>query len=59
MMVLLNRDEYWQGAFLVPKGGDRRLRAQPIGAFRAIVAQLAPFLADRVDELTSWDDVST
>jgi 2-polyprenyl-6-methoxyphenol hydroxylase-like FAD-dependent oxidoreductase len=59
MMVLLNRTEYWQAAYLVPKGGDAALRAQPIGALGDSVAQLAPFLADRTPVLTSWDQVST
>jgi len=59
MMVLLNRDDYWQSAFLVPKGSDAQLRAQPIDVLRAGVAKLAPFLAERVGTLESWDKVST
>jgi 2-polyprenyl-6-methoxyphenol hydroxylase-like FAD-dependent oxidoreductase len=59
MMVLLNRSDYWQTAFLVPKGGDAALRAQPIDVLRDSVAQLAPFLADRKTAVESWDEVST
>lgn len=59
MMVLLNRNDYWQTAFLVPKGGDTALRARPIDALRDAVAGLAPFLADRKDAIGSWDGVST
>jgi 2-polyprenyl-6-methoxyphenol hydroxylase-like FAD-dependent oxidoreductase len=59
MMVLLNRDDYWQAAFLVPKGSDGDLRARSIDALRESVAQLAPFLADRKDAIESWDKVST
>ncbi|HET9820144.1 MAG TPA: FAD-dependent oxidoreductase [Rhodanobacteraceae bacterium] len=59
MMVLLNRSDYWQVAFLVPKGGDGALRAQPIDVLRESVAQLAPFLADRKSAIESWDKVST
>ena len=59
MMVLLNRSGYWQIAFLVPKGSDAALRAQPIDALRDIVVGLAPYLADRHDAIASWDDVST
>jgi 2-polyprenyl-6-methoxyphenol hydroxylase-like FAD-dependent oxidoreductase len=59
MMVLLNRSDYWQTAFLVPKGGDAALREQPIGVLRDSVAQLAPFLADRKTAVESWDEVST
>jgi len=59
MMVLLNRTDYWQVAFLVPKGSDAALRARSIDALREIVAQLAPFLADRKNAIEAWDKVST
>jgi len=59
MMVLLNRNDYWQVAFLVPKGSDAALRSGPVEALRESVAQLAPFLADRRDAIETWDQVST
>jgi 2-polyprenyl-6-methoxyphenol hydroxylase-like FAD-dependent oxidoreductase len=59
MMVMLNRTDYWQIAFLVPKGSDAALRARSIDALRETVAQLAPFLADRKDTMEAWDKVST
>jgi 2-polyprenyl-6-methoxyphenol hydroxylase-like FAD-dependent oxidoreductase len=59
MMVLLNRSDYWQVAFLVPKGSDAALRARSIDALQETVAQLAPFLADRRDAIGSWDAVKT
>jgi 2-polyprenyl-6-methoxyphenol hydroxylase-like FAD-dependent oxidoreductase len=59
MMVLLNRTDYWQVAFLVPKSSDAKLRAQPVDVLRDAVAQLAPFLADRRTAIESWDKVST
>ena len=59
MMIMLNRTDYWQSAYVVPKGGDLRLRARPIGELRESVAQLAPFLAGRTGELASWDAVKT
>lgn len=59
MMVLLNRTDYWQAAYLIPKGGDAALRAQPIDRWRAAVAGMAPFLADRMKAPTSWDEVKT
>jgi 2-polyprenyl-6-methoxyphenol hydroxylase-like FAD-dependent oxidoreductase len=59
MMVLLNRTDYWQVAFLVPKGSDAALRTRSIDALRETVAQLAPFLADRKDAIEAWDKVST
>jgi 2-polyprenyl-6-methoxyphenol hydroxylase-like FAD-dependent oxidoreductase len=59
MMVLINRGEYWQTAFLVPKGSDAALRAQAIDVLRDYVGKLAPFLADRKAAIESWDAVST
>lgn len=59
LMVLLNRNEYWQTAFVVPKGSDAELRAQPIDRLRDAVVRLAPFLSDRRDSIESWDAIST
>ncbi|MGH8282535.1 MAG: FAD-dependent oxidoreductase, partial [Gammaproteobacteria bacterium] len=59
MMVLLNRNDYWQAAYLVPKGGDTLLRSKPIDVLRDSVAQIAPFLADRKSAMESWEMVST
>jgi 2-polyprenyl-6-methoxyphenol hydroxylase-like FAD-dependent oxidoreductase len=56
-LALIDRGEYWQVAFVVPKGGADAVRARGIGAFRADLAGLLPVLADRVGELTSFDDV--
>lgn len=59
MMIMLNRHDYWQVAFLVPKGSDETFRNQSVDVLRQTVAQLAPFAADRTEVLTSWDQVST
>ena len=59
MMVLLNRGDYWQAAYLVPKDSDAALRAGPIARLRDCVAALAPFLAGRADAPASWDEVKT
>jgi 2-polyprenyl-6-methoxyphenol hydroxylase-like FAD-dependent oxidoreductase len=59
MMVLLNRTEYWQAAYVVPKGSDETLRARPIDTLRDSVAKLAPFLAGSIRELASWNNVKT
>ncbi|NJC82671.1 FAD-dependent oxidoreductase [Planosporangium mesophilum] len=57
MLIGIDRGEYWQMAYVIPKGGYDRVRAAGLDAFRAGVAELAPRLADRVDEVRSWDDV--
>lgn len=56
-LVMLNRRAYWQCAFVIPKGGYDELRARGLPAFRAQLAELAPFLRDRVEELADWDQI--
>jgi 2-polyprenyl-6-methoxyphenol hydroxylase-like FAD-dependent oxidoreductase len=57
MMIMLDRGDYWQCAYVIPKGGIERVKAAGLEAFRQSVVALSPFLADRVGELRSWDDV--
>ncbi|MFC5832245.1 FAD-dependent oxidoreductase [Nonomuraea insulae] len=58
MMVAINRESYWQLAYLIPKGGYAALEHAGIDAVREPVARLLPWLADRVGQLRSYDDVS-
>jgi 2-polyprenyl-6-methoxyphenol hydroxylase-like FAD-dependent oxidoreductase len=57
VFVMIDRGDYWQCAFVIPKGGIDEVKRRGLEAFREQVAQVAPFLRDRVDELASWDDV--
>src|SRR5437588_11765529 len=57
MLVMLDRGDYWQCAYVIPKGGTERVKASGIEAFRNRVVELSPFLADRIGELKSFDDV--
>jgi 2-polyprenyl-6-methoxyphenol hydroxylase-like FAD-dependent oxidoreductase len=57
MMIMLNRGDYWQCAFVIPKGGIDAIKAKGLDAFRQRVVFMSPFLAGRVGELGSWDDV--
>jgi 2-polyprenyl-6-methoxyphenol hydroxylase-like FAD-dependent oxidoreductase len=57
ILVFLNREDYWQTAYVIPKGNADELRQQGLPAFRHELARLAPFLHDRVEELRSWDDI--
>src|SRR4051812_6990673 len=57
MMVMLNRGDYWQCAYVIPKGGIDTVKREGLEAFRARVATLEPFLKDRVGELQSFDDI--
>jgi len=57
LLVMLDRGDYWQCAYVIPKGGIDRVKADGIEAFRNRVVALSPFLSDRVGELKSFDDV--
>jgi 2-polyprenyl-6-methoxyphenol hydroxylase-like FAD-dependent oxidoreductase len=56
-MILIDRGDYYQIASIIPKGSDAQMRAQGIESLHRVVVGLAPWLADRVDTLTSFDDV--
>ena len=57
VFVTLDRGDYWQCAYVIPKGGFDVLRSKGLEAFRAAIASLNAQFADRVDEIGSWDDV--
>jgi 2-polyprenyl-6-methoxyphenol hydroxylase-like FAD-dependent oxidoreductase len=57
VFVMLQRGDYWQCAFVIPKGGYEELRRDGIEQFRQTIAAIVPFLADRVGELEDWDAI--
>ncbi len=57
IFIMLNRGDYWQCGFVIPKGSLDRLRARGLSAFRDSVAQLVPFAADRVGRLQDWEEI--
>ena len=57
IFVTLDRGDYWQCAYVIPKGANERLRGRGLDAFRQDIAAIAPFLADRTGDIASWDDV--
>jgi len=57
MMVMLNRGDYWQCAYVIPKGGIEAVKREGLAAFRDRVVELSPWMADRIGELKSFDDV--
>jgi len=55
--VMLDRGDYWQCAYLIRKGLGQPAPAAGIGALRGEFAGLVPWVGDRVDTVTSWDEV--
>ncbi|KSB91556.1 hypothetical protein AS593_17995 [Caulobacter vibrioides] len=57
MFVTIPREGYYQCGYVASKGSFDAIRAAGIEAFRRQVAQAAPAVADRVDELKSFGDI--
>ena len=56
-LVLLDRNEYWQVAYVIPKGAADRVRQGGLDAFRTSIVSVVPELGDRVAEIRDWDQV--
>jgi 2-polyprenyl-6-methoxyphenol hydroxylase-like FAD-dependent oxidoreductase len=57
-VIHLNRGDYWQLAYIIPKNHYQEVRAAGLEHFRQSVAKIWPELADRVHELQDWKQVS-
>lgn len=58
IFVMIDREEYWQCAYVIPKGSADELQKKGLSAFRQEIANLSPFLGNRVQELRDWTDVA-
>ena len=57
LLVLLDRDDYFQVGFVIPKGTFEEIRQRGFPAFRAEIVEMAPFLQDRVAEMNDWSRI--
>jgi 2-polyprenyl-6-methoxyphenol hydroxylase-like FAD-dependent oxidoreductase len=57
ILVLIDRGDYWQCAFVLAKGGADAVRARGIEKFRDDVKAGAPMIGASIEAITSWDDV--
>jgi 2-polyprenyl-6-methoxyphenol hydroxylase-like FAD-dependent oxidoreductase len=56
-MVVINRGEYWQIAYVIRKGDYQKVREDGLEDFRRSVGETIPDLADRTWELQDWEAV--
>ncbi|WP_204050118.1 FAD-dependent oxidoreductase [Microbispora siamensis] len=56
LMVAINRETYWQLAYVIPKGGFAALEAKGVDGLRREVERLLPFLGGRTSELHGFDE---
>ena len=57
MLVMLNRNDYWQCAYLIQKGTAGDVKQAGLDKFRESVGGVSPFLRDRLHEIDSWEKV--
>jgi len=55
--ILINRGEHWQCGYVIAKGSAETLKAEGIEKFRQRITALAPFVADRVNEIATFDNI--
>jgi 2-polyprenyl-6-methoxyphenol hydroxylase-like FAD-dependent oxidoreductase len=57
LLVLLDRGDYWQCGFVIPKGGFDEIKARGLHQFQNDIVTFAEFLRDRVSELDDWSKI--
>jgi 2-polyprenyl-6-methoxyphenol hydroxylase-like FAD-dependent oxidoreductase len=57
IFVMIDRGDYWQCAFVFPKGGAEQLRGQGLDAFKARVRAVGTETTGVDEAIRSWDDV--
>jgi len=57
LLVLINRDDYFQTGFVIPKGGIETAKERGLPALHREIVSLAPFLEDRIGELDDWSKI--
>jgi 2-polyprenyl-6-methoxyphenol hydroxylase-like FAD-dependent oxidoreductase len=57
LLVLLDRGDYWQCGFVIPKGGFAEIKTRGLGQFQNDIVGFAEFLRDRVTELDDWSKI--
>jgi 2-polyprenyl-6-methoxyphenol hydroxylase-like FAD-dependent oxidoreductase len=57
LVVLLDRDDYWQCGFVIPKGGFDEIKARGLTQFQNDLVSFAGFLRDRVAGLDDWSKI--
>lgn len=57
IFISINRGEYWQCGYVIPKGQFEEMRRQGLESFREKVIRLAPYARETAGDLRSWEDV--
>jgi 2-polyprenyl-6-methoxyphenol hydroxylase-like FAD-dependent oxidoreductase len=57
LLVLLDRGDYFQVGFVIPKGGFDEIRRRSLSALQDQIVELGPFLKNRITELDGWEKI--
>ncbi len=57
LLVLLDRGDYWQCGFVIPKGGFELIKTRGLQQLQNEIVSFAGFLRDRVGELDDWSKI--
>jgi 2-polyprenyl-6-methoxyphenol hydroxylase-like FAD-dependent oxidoreductase len=57
ILVAINRGDYWQCGYVIPKGSFEAVQRAGLAQFRTQLARTMPVFADRAGEIASWDDI--
>jgi len=58
LLVLIDRGDYWQAGFVIPKGRFDEIKAGGLPRFQSEIVSFAGFLRDRVAELDDWSKIN-
>ena len=56
-MLMLNRGDYWQCAFVIAKNDFENIKQAGLDEFKKGIVRLAPFTEGRINEITDWEAV--
>jgi 2-polyprenyl-6-methoxyphenol hydroxylase-like FAD-dependent oxidoreductase len=57
LLVLIDRGDYWQCGYVIPKGDFDQLKSRGLSQFQNDLVTMGDFLRDRVSELDGWDKI--
>ena len=57
LLVLIDRGDYWQAGFVIPKGQFDEIKERGLAQFQNEIVRFAVFLRDRVTELNDWSKI--
>jgi len=57
ILILINRGDYYQAGLIIAKGSFERIQGRGLDAFQRDIAEIAPYLKDRVSGLQGWDQI--